>query len=425
MVAAGPHVLLISIDTLRAGNLSSYGYERNTSPHLDALFASGARFTNARTVEPLTGPALASMLTALEPHEHGATRNGLRMRKNLFSFSKSLGRRGYETAAFVGNWTLRDPLSGMGEHFELYEVLLTRKRWFGFLKSEATADDLNAAALDWLEEHLETSDKPFLLWVHTVEPHAPYQLKGDFLGQIGVKRSGTFLSARNRYDSEVAFADDRAGQLLEWVYDRVPPEDVLVVFLSDHGESLGEHGYWGHGRHLYENSLRIPLGLSWPGKIEPRVIDADASILDLPRTLLSLVGEPSPEFLGGYDWAPVLLGKETPSPGRVTYYQAHRASVEPQEEQTRLREKGLLAVARIEDGRKEIYRIGKNRRVVYDLASDPAEKRPVEEANAQPSEGLRGWLARVIEGLAVADELPPPNLTDEDLEALRALGYID
>ena len=411
--ASQPHVLLVSIDTLRAMNLGSYGYGRNTSPRIDRLLAGGARFDSARTVEPLTAPALATMLTSLDPHDHGSTRNGLRVRPNLFSFTKGLGRRGYATAAFVGNWTLKEELSGLAEHFDTYEVLLNRKRWFGLAKSEATADDLIEASLDWLDEHLASSDKPFLLWVHMIEPHAPYRMRGDYLQQIGVRRAGSILSPKRRYDSEIAFADDRTGRLLDAVYERVAPESVLVVFFSDHGESLGEHGYWGHGRHLYDFSLRIPLGFSWPGRIEPRVVSEPAMITDIAPTVLGLVGVEPPGVVGGYDWSGVLLRGEPGPVGRVTLHQAHRSSVGPQEEQTRLRARGLLEVCRVEAGRKEIFRAVNERHWIFDLGADPTERANLSRPGAERA------------GLVVADDLPPPNLTDEDLDALRALGYID
>ncbi|HEX5043986.1 MAG TPA: sulfatase-like hydrolase/transferase, partial [Candidatus Polarisedimenticolaceae bacterium] len=99
-----PNVLVVTIDTLRVDALSGYGASRPTTPHLDALMAGGVRFDQARTVEPLTTPALASMLTSLYPHEHGATRNGLRMRPGLESLPKVLARHGWATAAVVGNW---------------------------------------------------------------------------------------------------------------------------------------------------------------------------------------------------------------------------------------------------------------------------------------------------------------------------------
>ncbi len=420
-----PHVLLISIDTLRTMNMGSYGYRRDTSPHLDELLAAGAKFDDARTVEPLTAPALASMLTSLHPHEHGSTRNGLRVRPNLFSFTKALGRRGYATGAFLGNWTLKDKLSGLAEHFDTYEVLLNRKRWFGLAKSEATADDLVDLSLSWLDAHLGASDKPFLMWVHMIEPHAPYRLRGAYLKQIGVKRAGSLLSPTRRYDSEIAFADDRVGRLLSEVYERVPREQIVVVFFSDHGESLGEHGYWGHGRHLYEFSLRIPLGITWSGTIEPRVVDEPALIGDIGPTVLGLVGIEPPDFIEGFDWTGVLLRGEDGPAGRVTLHQAHRSSVGAQEEQTRLRARGLLEVGRVADARKEVHRVVNDRHWLFDLEADPAEKRDVSAQNARPSAELQEWLETVRSGLAVADDLPPPNLTDEDLDALRALGYID
>ncbi len=423
--ASPPHVLLISIDTLRAMNLGCYGYDRDTSPNIDRLLAGGARFESARTVEPLTAPALASMLTSLDPHEHGSTRNGLRVRPDLFSFTKSLGRRGYQTAAFVGNWTLKEKLSGLDEHFDTYRVLLTRKRWFGLAKSEATADDLIEHSLAWLDEHLAASAKPFLLWVHMIEPHAPYRMRSEYLPQIGVRRTGSIFSAGKRYDSEIAYADDRTGRLLDEVFRRVPREEVLVVFFSDHGESLGEHGYWGHGRHLYDVSLRIPLGFSWPGKIAPRVVGEPALITDLARTILGLVGFEAPEFVRGFDWSSALLEGEPGPADRVTLHQAHRGSVEAQEDQTRLRARGLLEVGRVQNGRKEIYRVANARHRSFDLAADPGERNDLSPQGSAISPELAAWLEAVQAGLEVADDLPPPSLTDEDLEALKALGYLD
>src|SRR6185295_11892589 len=117
--AERPNVLLLTVDTLRADRLSGLGYGRPTSPHIDRLLREGVSFRAARTVEPLTTPSLTSMLTSREPHSHGATRNGLRLRPGLASLPTLLRAAGYDTAAFVGNWTLRHKLSGLGEHFEL------------------------------------------------------------------------------------------------------------------------------------------------------------------------------------------------------------------------------------------------------------------------------------------------------------------
>ncbi len=426
VAAAQPNILLVSVDTLRADRLGIYGYERNTSPRIDGLLAAGVRFTQARTVEPLTAPALASMLTSLPPHEHGCTRNGLRIRQDLASFSKILGRRGYETAAFVGNWTLQDRLSGLGEHFETYDSVLNRKRWFGLVKSEATADDLNEAALAWLDGHLDAEPrKPFLLWVHYVEPHAPYRLQRSMLRQLGLYSDPDSTSARNRYDTEVAYVDARIGEFLDEVFDRVSRRQTLVVFVADHGESLGEHGYWGHGRHLYDASLRIPMGLVWEGTIPPAIRSEPALIVDLAPTLLSAAGVETPEFIQGFDWLELLRSGEAAPGGRITHYQSHRGSVIPKEDGRRARQRGLLEVARIDGGLKEILRVTNGRRRMFDVLGDPLETASGVAILSDPSAELVAWLAGVRAALELADDLPPPSLSDEDLEALRALGYID
>jgi len=149
---ARPNVLILTVDTLRADRMSAYGYERNTSPNLDRLMQNGVLFTQARTVEPLTGPGLCAMLTSSFPHENGATRNGLRMRPGLPSLPKLLQEDGYRTAAIVSNWTLRDKITGLAEHFEQYDTVFKHKRWLGLFSSEARAgvvtEDRHNSALE-------------------------------------------------------------------------------------------------------------------------------------------------------------------------------------------------------------------------------------------------------------------------------------
>lgn len=421
-----PNILLISIDTLRADRMSSYGYSRNTSPNLDRLLGSGAKYTQARTVEPLTAPALASMLTSLEPQEHGSTRNGLRVREDLPSLPRILRRQGFRVSAFVGSWTLRDKLWGMASHFDDFEDVLTRARWYGLVKKEANAEDINERALAWLEEHRANNpSRPFFAWVHYVEPHAPYRMQREFLDQLGPSPDGDLYSSKSRYDSEIAYVDYHAMDLIEQIRTLYPGESTLILLVSDHGESLGEHDYWGHGRNLYENTLHIPMGVVWPGRIEPMSIEAPAMITDLAPTVLGLLRLDVPDFFQGFDWTGVLTNQEDADNGRVTTYQAHKGSVSPKEEQERLRQRGLLQVGRIEGGRKEIVRIPNKRRWVFDLGNDPMEEIDLASPQLAPSESLQSWLETVQAGLLVSDELPPPSLSEEDVEALKALGYLE
>lgn len=421
---AAPHVVLITVDTLRADHLSGYGYERKTSPNIDRLMARGVRFTQARTVVPLTCPALSSMLTTVYPHIHGSTRNGIRIREGLPSLPKALAGRGYATAAFVSNWTLQDRLCGLAEHFDSWEEILIRRR-FLVSKREANADDVTDDAIGWVRDHVGDSQRPVFLWAHYMDPHFPYLLQDPYLEQLGVSKTKSLLSMRNRYDSEIAYVDDSISRLLAELEGLLDPRQTIVVFTSDHGESLGDHGYWGHGKHVYENGLHIPMSITWPGKIEPGTIEAPALLTDLASTIYGLLDLEAPDFFEGYDWTQVLDGRSEPPRGRVTFHQAHRGAVEPKEDPSALRRKGLLELGRIEEHTKEILRVKKGAVKIYDLETDRAERAGREPPEGKVSPDLREWLDEVQEWLVSADELPPSALDDEDLERLKALGYVD
>ncbi len=414
-----PNILIVTVDTLRADHLSVNGYGRKTSPNIDRLLNGGVHFTDARTVEPLTNPAMCSMLTSRAPSTHGATRNGLRLRPGLSSLTSALSDYGYRTGAFVGNWTLRDKLSGLGEHFEHYEEVLNRRRWFGLVRSEATAEDLTDIASDWIENHVEHDDwRPFLAWVHYVEPHAPYRLQKTHAGILGGMERP---KKRDRYDTEIAFVDAEIGRLLERVEQVSPGGRTLILFASDHGESLGEHGYWGHGRNLHEPNLRIPMGLTWEGRVPARQIDSPALITDLAPTVLGLLDMPRPGEFEGFDWTAVIDGATAPE-GRVTRYEAHKGAVLAKHASDTARKAGLLQVATLADGRKEILTIKKNSVSAFDLETDPGELRPQAPGVATR---VRQWYVAVQEALSREAGLPTQQLDEESVAALKSLGYVD
>jgi arylsulfatase A-like enzyme len=415
-----PNVLVVTIDTLRADALSGYGAKRATSPHLDALLTGGVRFDQARTVEPLTTPALASMLTSLYPHEHGSTRNGLRMRPGLASLPKILRGQGWATAAIVGNWTLKDRLSGLREHFDRYDEVLTRKRWMGIYKGESTAEELTDQAIAWLRHR--DRGRPFFLWVHYVEPHAPYRLQPDVAERLGI---GKRPSPRDRYDSEIAFADLHVGRLLGELGGQGVGPNTLVVFAADHGESLGEHGYWGHGRNLYEECLRIPMALWWPGTLSPRVVEAPALNLDVAPTVLGLLGLPVPAGLRGMDWSRVLVHGAPAPMARVTFHQAHKGAVVSKHESEMARRSGLLEVGLLSLRGKEVFRVDLQRRALYDLRSPRREAESKVPPGSAPSGQLLEWMRHVYAGLTAFDAEPAPPLDQESVEALRSLGYVE
>jgi len=416
-----PNIVIITIDTLRADHMGSYGYHKNTSPHIDRLLSSGVRFTNARTIEPLTAPSLCSMITGLYPHEHGASRNGLPLFPNLVSVTKLLKLSGYATAGFVANWTLRNKLTGLAEHFTDYEEVFTRKRWFGLFLSESDATDVTNRAIKWLGNR--NSEEPFFMWVHYVEPHAPYRFKKSVAAQVGLAGKSN-PNKRERYDTEIAFVDRSIGHFLEKLNGYSEPENTIVIFASDHGESLGEHNYWGHGRHLYEPTLHIPMGIVWQGKLAPGEENAPATLLDIPSTLLGLIGKPVPPTFKGVDWAPIFQNQQKADLDRITYYQAHKGAVQTKSGIEKGRQRGLLEVAILQNGRKEIFQVKGMDRLLFDLPTDPAETKNLSAKGEDLSEKLKQWALDVEKGLNLAKDRQN-NLDQSDIEMLRSLGYID
>lgn len=413
-----PDLVIITVDALRRDRLSCEGYDRRTSPEIDQLLAKGVRFSNARTIEPLTTPALTSMITSVYPHQHGATRNGVRAFSDLVSLPGVLEEVGYESAAFVGSWVLKDRLSNLGGYFTEFHEVLTRKRWFGLLKGEASARDLTERAQTWLASR--SRYQPFLLWVHYIEPHAPYKWHEEFADSL--EYGGESNPNRSqRYDSEIAFVDREIGRLLKLV--REASDNVLIVFSADHGESLGEHDYWGHGRHLFEPSLIIPLGYVWEGVIFPAVVQEPCSILDVAPTVLGLMDFHVPPSFRGVNWSSRILGQEDPPTGGPVFLQAHKGAVQSRNAAQRKRKRGLLQVGVVSRGVKQIVDLRDERVETYRLESDPLELAP--DFSAEQTPILKAWLKEVLHGLdAGLDQEPPQDLGAEDLQALESLGYL-
>ena len=410
-----PDVVVITIDTLRPDRLSLNGYGRRTSPSIDALIASGARFSNARTPIPLTCPAMASMLTGLHPHEHGATRNGLPIREGLPSFAKRLRTNGYATAAFVGNWALSDHLCGLAEHFDRWdENLSTRPSLFAGL--EADADQLTTRALKWLRSRARRGERPpILLWLHYMDPHSPYSLNTHVLSQLGLGL-GAFFSIEDRYDSEIAHVDRSVGEFLTEADALLDLDETIVLFASDHGESFGEHGYWGHGDNLSEEGLRIPLAITWPSRIDKAEIRAVASSIDVGGTLLGLIGDEANPDSNAFDWTRVLTKSAAPPRSRVTRHQAHGGTVAETADKDRARRNGLLAVALVtSDGTRILSNAGD--------ATNLATGNDHLTRHREPAPELVDWYGEVstaLSGLPASQEL---RLVDR--LRLRALGYAD
>ncbi len=167
-----PNIVIVSMDTTRADHLSLYGHPLPTTPHLDRFAKNALVFEQASTVVPLTGPSHASLFTSLFPHRHGAFRNGISLQDASITLAEHLKAHGYDTAAFVSGWTLREKICGLAQGFDLYDDRVPHR--YKLVNRERFAAETNEAVFHYLNSRRE-SQNPLFLFVHYFDPHAPYR----------------------------------------------------------------------------------------------------------------------------------------------------------------------------------------------------------------------------------------------------------
>ncbi|MBW2444685.1 MAG: sulfatase [Deltaproteobacteria bacterium] len=420
-----PSILLVTIDTLRADHVSAYGYERETTPHLDALAAGGARFETAYSVSSTTLPSHATLFTSRYPDEHGVTKNGVALPADVPTLAERLSAAGWETAAFVSSFVVERRF-GLARGFEHYDDDFAGadhssalRSWQGY-ELDAPYDRRGAETTDrtlaWLAARKD--DRPFFLWVHYFDPHSPYDPPAP--------HRGAFLETEDRtsprhaidlYDGDIHYADAELGRLLEATAAHAP----LTLVTSDHGEGLWDHGWLEHGVFLYEEMVRVPWVVHWPRAIPAgRSIPGLAAHVDLAPTLAGLLGQPLLADPRGRDHSAALRGGSAAAPDRAVHLQ--RRHFDPMR-RGHLRVAGSKHAVREGDW-KLILSPGEQGFELYDLSRDPGEQdnlaglRPdvVERLNQR----LDGWQRSQRVHTAA------PAAPDEDAQQrLRALGYVD
>ncbi len=387
----GQNLLVVTLDTTRPDRLGCYGNHEIVTPHLDRLCARGVVFSGAAATASSTLPSHASIFTGRYPLRHGARANALYpLGSEQRTLAEMLSDSGYETAAFVSSFVL-DARFGLAQGFDRYDDEVSPSTApMGF--AERRADETTQRAIQWLEG---PHRRPFFLWVHYFDAHAPYDPPAPFAARYA-----------QPYDGEIAFVDEQIGRLLTAV-EAIRERETLVVVVADHGEAMGEHGEWSHAILVPEATLRIPL-IFYARKGLPAGLHVAARVsqVDLMPTILSLLGIGLPPDLDGVD----LTGPPDPDrpvraetvEGRVSYGWARLAALY----------RGPLKY--VEGPHPELY----------DLRSDPLERNDLLGSRAQDAAAMRRQL-RALEG-AAADALAAPVdlLEAGDVERLAALGYV-
>jgi choline-sulfatase len=298
--AAKPNLLLVTIDTLRADHVGAYGYKAGATPVMDRLAREGVRMADAVVHVPQTRPSHVSLFTGRLPYEHGLRDNySAPLARGTPTLASVLRAQGYDTGGFIGAYPvsrasgLDQGFATFDDPFGAFEATTTREG-----RVERPAREVVDRALAWLDA---PRTAPFFAWVHLFDPHAPYPAPFR-----------TRFAARP-YDGEVAYADAQLGRLVAWLDRGGLRGRTLVVVTSDHGESLGEHGEDEHMLFVYDATLRVPLLMSWPGRLPAAgLVSGQFRGVDLMATLLELLGVPSPATSGASRASQALAGGRLP-----------------------------------------------------------------------------------------------------------------
>jgi arylsulfatase A-like enzyme len=341
----------VTIDAVRADHLGAWGYERPTSPHLDALAARSTRFAWALTPTPTTRWALRGISLGRYSSSFGWTDGARKARMGVApALADSLAAAGYDTRSIMCcPWA---PDMAVAIHAGMAEVIQPSasprekgKRWVG--------RQVSAEVVQFLSSRPQGGAKPFFVWTHIIDPHNPYQRPAgapDFGG-----------GRMDQYDSEIAYADSCLGEILAALERSGLAATTIVAVASDHGEEFSEHGRSFHGSTLYNESLRVPLVIHLPGA-SARVVDTPVSLTDLAPTLAELTGVAGPAGQNGRSLAAAVRGAGD-APARPVL-----AEVIPDEKTTR----NLLAVMSGCD--KLIWDRESNTFELYSRCKDPGDR---------------------------------------------------
>ncbi len=457
------NVLLLTVDTLRQDRLSCYGYEKNETPHVDALAARGVLFLRAFCDVTWTTPSMASVFTAKYATRHGLRHSRQRLGE-MRTLAEILRERGFATAAVIGSFPV-DSTFGLDRGFDFYDEDFDTSvvkdddpaKWAGKLPEDANEfvrhhwfmlhrmarayrpdDEVADRAIGWLRRERR---EPFFLWVHFFGPHEKMY--------VHLPLEELIRKIVNQYDPDVSFVDRQVGRVLQALRDEGLEEKTLVVFHADHGQNLFERWYVGHGRDLYDPSLRIPLIIAGPGVARGVRSNAFARNIDILPTVLGLLGIEVPSDIDGKNLAVALrhpwLARLLQMKKGETYAETYLSATGIFAEKARVRGREVLFGYVHRGIRTERWKYverepvplldraeteplpealveAKRARLLYDVRNDPFETTDVSAKYPQVVRELTRTLLGYRRELSKA---PTAELGEGARERLRTLGYLE
>ena len=392
LVFASAPVVVICVDTLRADHLPAYGYAGVATPHLDALRRDSILFASAYSHVPLTLPSHVSLFTGLLPPQNGVRDNiGYSLAPGIETLASYLKKAGYQTGGAVSSIILARA-TGVARGFDFYEDSIEPtavNQSLGRVQRDGgrTADLLRG----WIEK---TRGQKLFAFLHLFEPHTPYEPPEPYKSRYPLA-----------YDGEIARADEIVGDFLESLKSRGLYDKAVIVFLSDHGEGLNDHGEEEHGVLLYREAIHVPLFLKLPGSRRAGETVASAvALTDVFPTVAALLGLPPPAGLSGTPLTASLSRRAAPRRvySETLYPRFHL---------------GWSDLASLEDER--YHYIEAPRSELYDMAADPREEKDLAAGLPPAFRLMRLELSRLPRAIQA------PGVSDpERVKKLAALGYI-
>ena len=407
-LAAGPasakpaaNVILITMDTLRADHVGCYGATQVQTPVLDSLCHDSVVFDHAFSQVPLTWPSHAAILTGTYPFQNGVQDfTGQPLAPSFRTVAQGFKANGYATGAVVSAFVL-DRSWGLARGFDFYDDAFNaetfQKKDIGLV--DRKAEESVSHAVDWLRKN---SQAPFFLWLHLYDPHSPYDPPEPFRSQY----------KGHLYDGEIAYADHELGRLISWLKQRGLYDRSLIVFLSDHGESLGDHGEGEHGFFIYNSTIRIPLILKPPAGsgVRPGRVSTPVETVAVAPTLLRLARVKDAidkQFQSAA--LPVKTADHDDGAYSETFYPFSSFGWSP--------------LHSLETSR--YHYIDAPQPELYEVANDPEEKNNLAAQQTATVAVLKEKLQQRLRNNPFAkDESKGSGLSPDTVEKLRALGYV-
>jgi len=433
------NILLIVLDTVRADRLGCYGNTEGITPQIDKFAQNSFVLENAFSHSPWTLPSIASLLTSNYPAQHGA--GGFLgefkvLPPSALTLAELCRKAGLATAAVVNVFFLTEKF-GMTQGFDTVNAFVSHSN-----RDTRRAGPTTQAALNWIDKN---KSKPFFLFVHYFDPHLVYDPPQPFRGQFAAPRDkdttdfifgtvedimdlrqnqtaptpGKIQRLKKLYNGEIAYTDSQVGKLIQGISKQGLDKNTIIIITADHGEEFLEHNGFEHGHTLYDELLHVPLIIRTPDIMTPKQssdtaqrpsrISATVRLIDVAPTVCELADIKISSGFSGKSIRPLLEGiKEA---GRPVLSQGNMW--------------GPSGVAWRKDGMKIIIQSSKPEVQLFDVSLDPAEKENLADLKPEVTKTLRGDLHLILKKLSLKQKNQiSPQLTPEEIERLRSLGYI-